>query len=67
MPEIVGDSALLVDPYSVEELSGALARLLSNEALRTELVMRGFVQAANFTWARAAQQLKGIYQRMLGD
>ena len=67
MPEIAGDAALLINPYNVEELSGALAQLLSDETLRVELITRGFEQAAYFTWARAAQQLRGIYQRMLGD
>ncbi len=67
MPEVAGDAALLVDPYSIEELSGALAQLLSSEALRAELVTRGFKQAAHFTWTRAAHQLKDIYQDILGD
>lgn len=65
MPEVAGDAALLVDPYSVEAISTALWRMLNNEALRAELVRRGFGQATYFTWARAAKQLRGVYQQLL--
>lgn len=64
MPEIAGDAALLVDPYQVDELADALRCLLADESLRASLISRGFQQAAYFTWERAAQQLRDVYQRM---
>ncbi len=67
MPEIAGDAALLIDPYDVDALADAIRRLVSDEALRTELVERGFEQAACFTWERAAQQLRDVYQRLLSS
>jgi glycosyltransferase involved in cell wall biosynthesis len=65
MPEVAGDAALLVDPYNVEILSSALWRILTNESLRAELIRRGFQQAYQFTWERAAQQLRDVYQQLL--
>lgn len=65
MPEISGEAALLVDPYDVAALADALRTLLSEDALRQDLVQRGFSQAATFTWERAAAQLYGVYQHML--
>lgn len=65
IPEVAGDAALLVDPYDVDDLTDALRRLLADSQLRGDLVKRGFEQAARFTWAQAAQQLKNIYDRML--
>lgn len=65
MPEIAGDAAVLVDPYDVNALADALRRLLSDETLRTDLIRRGFDQAAYFTWDRAAQQLRDVYRRLL--
>jgi glycosyltransferase involved in cell wall biosynthesis len=65
MPEVAGDSALLIDPYDVDALTDALRRLLTDEALRADLIQRGFDQAAYFTWDRAAQQLREIYRRIL--
>lgn len=65
MPEIAGDAALLIDPYSVDELAEALRRLLTDEALRHDLIARGFDQAAYFTWERAAQQLITVYRQLM--
>ncbi len=67
MPEVAGDAALLVDPYDVGALTAALKRLLSDPALRAELVRRGYRQAEQFTWARAASQLAGIYRRLIAQ
>src|SRR5262249_7058213 len=38
LPEVVGDAAVLVDPYSVEDIADGLARVLSDTELRSELV-----------------------------
>jgi len=65
MPEVAGDAALLVDPYSVEAIAEALGRLLSDSELRETLVRRGIEQAAQFTWSRTARQLREIYDGML--
>ncbi len=65
MPEVAGDAALLVDPYSVEAIAEALGRLLSDSELRETLVRRGIEQAAQFTWSRTAWQLREIYDSIL--
>ena len=64
MPEVAGDAALLVDPYDVAALSAALKRVLSEPALRTELVARGVRQAAHFTWERTARHLLAVYREL---
>ena len=65
MPEVAGDAALLVDPYSVDAIAEALGRLLSDSELRETLVRRGIEQAAQFTWGRTARHLREIYDGML--
>src|SRR3989337_3130648 len=37
LPEVVGDGALLVDPYSEEEIAQGIARVLDDENLRQRL------------------------------
>lgn len=63
--EVAGDATILVDPLSVEAIRDGLARLLRDETLRAQLIERGFIQAAQFTWERAAVQLRAVYQRWL--
>jgi glycosyltransferase involved in cell wall biosynthesis len=54
LPEILGESALLVDPEDTAALAGAMQRVLGNDAVRSELRARGFENAGRFTWERAA-------------
>lgn len=66
LPEVAGDAAILVDPHDVEDITEALYRLLTDNALRDQLVQRGRVRAAHFTWKRSALQLKSIYTQLTG-
>lgn len=56
LPEIVGDAALMVDPYNIEELSWAMEQILSDEELRKELIARGLNRAKIFSWESCANQ-----------
>lgn len=66
LPEVVGDAGLTVGALDVAGLSAGMEQLLTDEGLRTELIGRGYRQAAGFTWAEAARQLFGIYRLLLG-
>jgi glycosyltransferase involved in cell wall biosynthesis len=66
MPEVAGDAALLVDPRSVEAISNALTRLLTEPALRRELVSRGRTQRARFSVRRTAEQYRELYEQAAG-
>lgn len=65
LPEVAGEAALLVNPLDVDELTDALKRLISDEALRAALRERGLARSEPFTWERAARQLRDIYSQML--
>lgn len=55
LPEVVGDAALTVDPTSVQDISNAIARLLSDGALRDDLSARSLARAAGFSWDRTGE------------
>jgi glycosyltransferase involved in cell wall biosynthesis len=61
LPEAAGDAADLFDPFDVDGLAAAMARLANDPARRQELRQRGFVQAARFTWERTAQAVLSAY------
>jgi len=67
MPEVAGDAALIVDPYSVQAIATGIRTLLTDEGLRATLITNGYPQAARFSWQQAARQLKAIYARMLAE
>jgi len=56
VPEIAGDAALLVDPDDVGALADAIRQVLSDEALRGDLVRRGFANVGRFSWKCAAEE-----------
>jgi glycosyltransferase involved in cell wall biosynthesis len=66
LPEVVGDAAILVDPYSVEDIADGLRRVLDDDALRADLSARGRLRAQHFSWERSAQAIHAGYLRTLG-
>jgi glycosyltransferase involved in cell wall biosynthesis len=67
LPEVVGDSALLVDPYSVEEIANGIERLLSDEKLRLSLREKGLRKASTFSWRRTAELTLAVYRDALRE
>lgn len=67
LPEVVGDAALLVDPYDVDALAAALARVLCDETLSAELVAKGRARVARFSWERSVAAIHDGYRRALGE
>ena len=67
LPEVVGDAALLVDPEDPEALAGAMADLLSSDALHADLSARGRARAALFSWERVARETRAVYERAFGE
>ncbi len=61
LPEVVGDGGVLVDPRDVEGLAAALARVVGDGALRTELAVRGRARAALFSWEATARTIHALY------
>ncbi len=67
VPEIVVDGALLVEPGQPDELAGALERVLSDDALRGDLVSKGRCRAARFTWEACGAGLTELYLEAAGE
>lgn len=65
LPEVVGDAALMVDPYDSAALAAALERALTDSALRAELRCKGLQRAAQFSWERTARETLAVYRQVL--
>lgn len=65
IPELLGEAALLCDPFDAIALSDNIARIAQDDQFRRDLVARGFEQSKTFSWAIAAQQTLDIMQRVM--
>ncbi|HTD76722.1 MAG TPA: glycosyltransferase family 1 protein [Chloroflexota bacterium] len=59
LPEVLGDAALLVDPYDEEALTEAIRTAAQDKG---DLRRRGLERAARFTWQRAAEETWRVYE-----
>jgi len=62
VPEVVGDAAVLIDPYDVEQMAEGIHQILSDHGLRAELVRKGLQRARSFTWEKAALAVLAAYR-----
>lgn len=65
LPEIAGEAALRVNPDEIESLAEALARALTDTALRDSLRQKGLERIKLFTWEKTAQATLALYNRVL--
>ncbi|MBN2588131.1 MAG: glycosyltransferase family 4 protein [Candidatus Fermentibacteraceae bacterium] len=63
MPEVAGDAALLVDPFSLESMTSGLLAMATDGDLRRELAGRGTGRASLFTWERTARETLSVYTK----
>jgi glycosyltransferase involved in cell wall biosynthesis len=66
LPEIIGEAGLLANPYSPEDFSQAMLKVLTDDGLRNQLVQKGLVRAQNFTWEKCARETLNAYLSILG-
>jgi glycosyltransferase involved in cell wall biosynthesis len=64
LPEVAGDVALMVDPFDIDALTQAMARVLEDADLRREMIAKGLAQAERFTWEKAARQLLSSFEAL---
>jgi glycosyltransferase involved in cell wall biosynthesis len=65
LPEVVGEAALMIDPYDPEAIAGAMRRVLTDASLRSELRTRGLDRARSFSWERSIRRVRDIYDEVL--
>ncbi|MSO54532.1 MAG: glycosyltransferase family 1 protein [Rhodospirillales bacterium] len=60
MPEIVGDAALLVDPYNPDDIAAAIVMALRDDALRRNLSKKALARARSYSWAECARRTAAV-------
>jgi glycosyltransferase involved in cell wall biosynthesis len=67
IPEIAGDATLLVDPTDAQALASAMEKIVLDDAVRRQLVRKGLVRAALFSWQRTAEETEQLYRLACED
>jgi glycosyltransferase involved in cell wall biosynthesis len=67
MPEVGGDAALYVDPFSEESISSALAMMDKDESLRGNLIAKAKIQREKFSWDKTAAALWNSMEKTIGE
>ncbi len=65
LPEVAGEAALYFDPFSIEEMANALARIDGEAGLREQLIHAGAEQAKKFNWDFTAATIWEVLEREL--
>lgn len=63
LPEVVKNSALLIDPHNTEELAQAIAQLINNDKLKQSLHAKAKENFNNYSWAEAAQTMIKLFNQ----
>jgi glycosyltransferase involved in cell wall biosynthesis len=64
LPEVAGNVAVLINPYSVDELADGIWRILSDEDLRNGCITKGMERAKSFTWERCAMETLKVFKEV---
>lgn len=65
LPEVVGDAAILVDPYSAEAIADGILTVLRSTHLRGDLSRRGLERVKAFSWERSVRRVRDVYGEVL--
>lgn len=65
MPEIAGEAALIVDPYSIDEIALAMHKMVDDEKLRGKLIAAGNKRKLDFSWDITAERLWQTIEKVI--
>ena len=65
MPEVAGNAALLVDPFSVDSIKEGMMKIYKDETLRNQLIANGQKQREKFSWDKTAEKLWNCIEKTI--
>jgi glycosyltransferase involved in cell wall biosynthesis len=63
IPEVAGEAALYVDPFSEKEIADALHRISTDNVLRKKMVKTGAERVRKFSWDHTAEKIWEVIQK----
>ncbi len=57
MPEVAGDAALLINPFSIDNIADGILNIYENKNLRNNLIEKSKMQRSKFSWQQTADKV----------
>jgi glycosyltransferase involved in cell wall biosynthesis len=67
LPEVAGEACLLVNPYRVEEIAGAIREVIEKPEMKQRLREAGLEQSNKFSWKKTAEKTLQVYEEVLSE
>ncbi len=64
IPEVVGDAALLFDPYDEEDIYNSIYSVISDDSLRDNMKRMGVNRARLFSWEKMVKETLLVYEEV---
>jgi glycosyltransferase involved in cell wall biosynthesis len=65
LPEVAGDSAILIDPNDCKALAAAMEEIVSRPKLHNDLRVKGLDRSKKFTWSQCAKDTLEVYNDII--
>jgi len=67
MPEIAGNAAILVDPFSIDSVKDAMIKIDNDPLLRKQLIEKGRIRRQAFTWDKSAEVIWRSFEKAVNE
>lgn len=64
IPEVVGDSGLLINPLDILDISNALVKISEDSNLREDLSIKGLERSKYYSWENTAKETLKAYKKI---
>lgn len=64
IPDVAGNGALLINPYSIQEIRAGILEIMNNNKLRENLIAKGKINVERFSIANIVNQYIDVYKKM---
>jgi glycosyltransferase involved in cell wall biosynthesis len=67
IPEVLGESAIFINPNDVDALCRSMYEVLSNEDLAESLILKGLVRSSELSWNKTAKNTLLAYSKIINN
>lgn len=64
LPEVVGDSGLLVNPHDIDDIAKAMETMITAPDIRAASAQKALIRSAEFSWDSCVAQTVNIYRQV---